>query len=228
MSKPVSHKSTGEDRSSGPFFSVVIATFDRAELLVRAVSSLLNQTERSWEALIVDDGSTDNTYSRMLPFLKSYPAIKYIFKSHSGFLQSRNTGIKASSGRYVTFLDSDDEYDPLHLESRKKFLLQNPEIKFIYGGAKILGNPFVPDKDDPSIMIHLEKCMISGTFFVDRDLLVSLGGFRDIMLAADYDLYERIKATRSSMAEFKVPTYIYHHENPDSLTNKISYKEPSE
>lgn len=221
MSGTISHNSRIENESSYPFFSVVIATYNRAELLTRALNSLLNQTETSWEVLIVDDGSTDDTYSRVLPFLKPYPGVKYIRKSHSGFLLSRNTGIKASCGKYVTFLDSDDEYDPVHLESRKVYLQKNPEVKFLYGGAKILGNPYVPDKDDPSVKIRLDECMISGTFIVERELLLSLGGFRDIMLAADYDLYERIRDSKVSMAEIKLPTYIYHHENPDSLTNKI-------
>lgn len=222
MSKSASHKASGKDQSSNPFFSIIIATYNRAQLLTRAVNSLLTQTETSWEALIVDDGSTDDTYARILPFLKPYPAIKYIRKSHSGFLLSRNTGIKASCGKFVTFLDSDDEYDPVHLESRKMFLLQNQEVKFLYGGAKILGNPYVPDKDDPSVKIRLDECIISGTFFVERELLLALDGFRDIMLAADYDLYERIKDKQVIMSEIKLPTYVYHHENPDSITNKIS------
>lgn len=221
MSRLESREISEGVQSSLPFFSVIIATYNRAGLLIRAVNSLLNQTETSWEALIVDDGSTDDTYARILPFLKLYPAIKYIRKSHSGFLLSRNTGIRASCGKFVTFLDSDDEYDPVHLESRKMFLLQNPEVKFLYGGAKILGNPYVPDKDDPSIKIRLDECMISGTFFVERELLLALDGFRDIMLAADYDLYERIRDKQVIMAEISLPTYIYHHENPDSLTNSI-------
>jgi len=55
--------------ASHPFFSVIIITYNRAYLLTRALDSLVSQTEKDWEAVIVDDGSTDETYSRILPYL---------------------------------------------------------------------------------------------------------------------------------------------------------------
>ena len=134
---------------SSPFFSVIIAAYNRANLISRALDSLVNQTEQDWEAIIVDDGSTDNTYPGIFPYLKFYPGIKYIRQPHKGGAYSKNSGIKAASGKFITFLDSDDEYHPLHLGSRKSKLLENTSVKFLYGGGKVLGNQYVPDRFNP-------------------------------------------------------------------------------
>jgi glycosyltransferase involved in cell wall biosynthesis len=205
-------------------FAVVITTFNRAQILKRALNSLIAQTENDWEAVIVDDGSTDDTHTQILPYLKSYSKIKYIWKPHSGAIPSKNHGIKAAAAKFIAFLDSDDEYNPVHLESRKKILIGNPAIKFLYGGAKIIGNQYVPDKNNPSATINLKDCVIGGTFIIERQALSALNGFRNIILGSDSDLFERAKKARISMAEVHLPTYIYHHESQESITNKLYVK----
>jgi glycosyltransferase involved in cell wall biosynthesis len=207
--------------TTGPLFSVVISTFNRADLLKRALNSLIAQTEDNWEAIIVDDGSMDDTSAQILPVLSACPKIRYHWKVHEGNVAARNEGIRISAGKYITFLDSDDEYHPAHLESRKKILLRNPSIRFLYGGAKILGNQYVPDKNNPSARISLRYCLIGGTYLIERDVLLSLGGFREVTLGSDADLYERAKKAGIAIAKVRKPTYIYHHENPESITNKL-------
>ncbi|MBN2274633.1 MAG: glycosyltransferase [Bacteroidales bacterium] len=204
-----------------PMFSVVITTYNRADIVKRALKSLITQTEDDWEAIVVDDGSTDDTHARILPVIRAGQRIRYLWKPHTGQVPSKNEGIKSSNGRFITFLDSDDEYHPEHLASRKKILMQNPSFRFLYGGAKILGNQYVPDKNDPSVSIHLRNCVIGGTFVIERELLLSLNGFRNIVLGSDSDLFERAGKAQIPMAEVKTPTYIYHHEGSDSVTNKL-------
>lgn len=207
------------DMDSGPMFSVIIATYNRAGLLERALKSLSGQSEKDWEGIIADDESTDDTYARILPFLKADNRIKYFRKKHSGEAHTKNYGIRMSSGRYITFLDSDDEYHRDHLASRKRILMQNPGISFLYGGVEILGNQYVPDRNDPSRPIHLKDCIIGGTFVISRETLMSLEGFRNIKLGPDSDLFERALKKEIPMMKLDLPTYIYHHENPDSITN---------
>lgn len=202
-------------------FSVIIPTYNRADLLVRALKSLIAQTYKDWEAIIVDDGSTDDTYSQIKFYLEPDSGIKYFRRRHGGEARSKNFGINTSSGKFITFLDSDDEYATSHLESRKDFLEQNPHIKFLYGGVKILGNQYVPDKNDPTVKINLNDCVIGGTFVIERDTLLALKGFTNIILGPDSDLFERARKKNITIAEVKVPTYIYHHENPDSITNNL-------
>ena len=206
---------------SSPFFSVIITTYNRAILLKRALKSLISQTENDWEAIIIDDGSTDNTYEHILPFLRRNQGIKYIKQPHGGEASSKNAGIKSATGRFITFLDSDDEFDRSHLESRKSILMQDPSIKFLYGGVKILGNQFVPDRFDAGKKINLNDCVIGGTFFIDRNIAISLNGFKYILLGTDADLFDRARKDHVSMKEVLYSTYIYHHETEDSITNRL-------
>jgi glycosyltransferase involved in cell wall biosynthesis len=169
----------------------------------------------------VDDGSTDDTFLQLLPILKLHKNITFIKQAHVGEVSAKNTGLRSADGRFITFLDSDDEYDKVHLEYRKSVLLGNPSLKFLYGGAKIIGNQFVPDRFDINKRIDLKDCVIGGTFFIDRNLLSSLNGFRNIHLGTDADLFDRVSKTGTVMMAISLPTYIYHHETEDSITNKL-------
>jgi glycosyltransferase involved in cell wall biosynthesis len=90
-----------------PEVSVVIPTFNRAGFVVKAVQSVLNQTFNDWELIVVDDGSTDDTRSALKQF---EGRIRYVHQSNSGVSAARNTGIRAATGQWLAFLDSDDEW----------------------------------------------------------------------------------------------------------------------
>jgi len=209
------------DLTSSPFFSVIITTYNRAKLIIRALDSLLAQTETDWEALIVDDGSTDDTFDKILPFIELYPQIRYHKQTHRGVALTKNTGIELATGKFITFLDSDDEYEPVHLLSRKILLLQNSGVQFLQGGIKIIGNQFVPDRFDYDKKINLHQCIIGGTFFIERNTALSLDGFKKILVGADADLYDRAVNAGVIIMETKAETYIYHHETEDSITNNM-------
>lgn len=94
---------------NNPTVSVIIPTYNRAHLIERAIKSVLNQTYRDFELIIVDDGSTDNTAKVVKSFNDG--RIKYIKQQkNKGGSAVRNIGIKAASGKYIAFLDSDDEW----------------------------------------------------------------------------------------------------------------------
>ena len=207
-----------------PFFSIIITTYNRKKILKRALDSLILQTEKDWEAIIVDDESIDDTRSLVLPYLIANKNIRYSVKTHSGEAMSKNEGISFASGRYVSFLDSDDEYGPEHLRLRKAILTQDPSVSFLYGGVKVIGNQFVPDRFNPEKRIHLSECIIGGTFFIERSTLLHLKGFRNILLGTDSDLFERALIAGVNMKETGIPTYIYHHETEDSITNMLLSK----
>jgi glycosyltransferase involved in cell wall biosynthesis len=95
-------------KKSLPFFSIIICTFNRASLLKRALRSLKKQSFQDFEVILVDDGSTDATKN----VVKKYKNVKYFFIKKSGLVKSRNFGVSKSTGKYITFLDSDDEYLP--------------------------------------------------------------------------------------------------------------------
>lgn len=202
-----------------PYFSIIIPTFNRKEILTRAINSLIAQTEENWEAIIVDDGSDDNTLLHIKPYLDNDERIKYIRQKNTGAALAKNTGIEAASGTFLTFLDSDDEYQTTHLESRKTILSENPHVQFLYGGIKVVGNLFVPDRFDNRKKIHLDDCVIGGTFFIERKLLLSINGFKNIVIGEDADLFDRLSLKEVVKLKTDKATYVYRHDQADSVTN---------
>ncbi len=210
-----------------PDFSVVIATYNRADVLSRAVLSLINQTCASWEGIVVDDGSTDNTRQVISDFISKGYSIQYIQQNHFGEVGAKNKGISKSSGRYITFLDSDDEYKTNHLESRLRILQQDSSIQLLHGGVTIIGNKYVPDIHQPGRMISLSECVIGGTFFLRADAMLSLDGLRQKDIGSDADLFSRAVEKEFIIKRTDIPTYIYHREREDSITHKYVPKNDS-
>lgn len=93
--------------AAGPLVSIVIPTYNHAHFLGRALQSVLNQTYTNWEAIVIDNHSTDNTDEVMQSF--SNPSITYLKIHNNGVIAaSRNVGIRAAKGEWIAFLDSDD------------------------------------------------------------------------------------------------------------------------
>ena len=109
--------------------SVIIPTYNRAKFLPAAIDSILNQTYKNIEIIVVDDGSTDDTKAVLRPF-KS--AIQYFYTTNKGPAHARNVGMKAASGKYIAFLDSDDTYLPMKLTLQVAFMEKHPEIGMVY------------------------------------------------------------------------------------------------
>lgn len=111
-----------------PEVSIILPTYNRADTVMRAVGSILNQTFRDWELLVIDDGSTDST--SQLTFDVD-PRIRLIGQPNQGVAAARNTGIAASKGRLIAFLDSDDEWLPHFLDLSVGFFKAFPEEQYV-------------------------------------------------------------------------------------------------
>ncbi|MCU0424331.1 MAG: glycosyltransferase family 2 protein [Candidatus Kapabacteria bacterium] len=206
--------------NAAPFFSVIICTYNRAHLLPRALDSLLAQTETDWEAIIVDDGSTDGTEEVIQHYCPRYPNFSTVYHTNHGLVYSRNVGINLAKGRFVTILDSDDYYLLNHLELRKNILTKNHTIDFLHGGVEIIGDPFVPDRHNPRNMIHLQDCVVGGTFCIKRQVLLSLGGFPNGDYGTDAALFEQALQQNNIIIEHtNLSTYVYVRTEPDSMCN---------
>src|SRR5262245_50974266 len=112
-----------------PEVSVVIPTFNAARFLCQAIDSVLSQTTRDYELLVVDDGSTDTTATIMQRYSGS---LRYIRQSNGGVAAARNRGILESVGRYVAFLDADDTWHPKKLERQFAALAEHPQARACY------------------------------------------------------------------------------------------------
>jgi glycosyltransferase involved in cell wall biosynthesis len=118
--------------------SVVIPAYNYARFLGETIQSVLDQTFRDFELIVVDDGSTDNTMEVVSSFKDN--RIQYIYQENGGLSSARNTGIKASKGEYIAFLDSDDIWLPENLELKVKLLDSHPDAGLVCSDAYFFDN----------------------------------------------------------------------------------------
>ena len=112
--------------------SVIIPTYNRYELLKRALTSVYAQSYQPEEVIVVDDGSSDATCN----IKNDFPNIVYIRQENKGVSSARNTGIKKASCQWMAFLDSDDEFHADKLQKQVKFLEKHQDINIVYSNAK--------------------------------------------------------------------------------------------
>ena len=201
-----------------PLVSVILTVYNRENYLRRSIDSLLNQTLKDWELIAIDDGSDDNSFNILQEYSVKHKRIKVLKHKNMKLPLSRNRGIKAASGKYITFLDSDDEYEKDHLQKRSEFLEKNPEIDLLHGGVRIIGDEFVRDKNNPEKFIHLSECTIGATFFGKKEVFLKLDGFKNLEYSEDSEFLERAW-DKFNIEKVDFKTYKYYRDAPDSITN---------
>lgn len=122
-----------------PRVSVIIPTYNRGSYLRESLESVLTQTFRDFEVIVVDDGSTDGTGTVIQPYLDR---VRYIRQENKGAAVARNVGIRNARGAYVAFMDSDDLSQPNHLEVLYHFLDANPDCAMVIGNGAYLEGTF--------------------------------------------------------------------------------------
>jgi len=192
-------------------------TFNRANHIENAVKSVLSQSFENWELIIVDDGSTDNTFATLDPYINRFANIRYMKHKNRKAALSRNAGIQASVGRYITFLDSDDIYLDNHLETRKALIENMQEVSLLSGGFLCDEQIMVKDCYNPDKLINIRECILCGTMFGKREIFITLEGFRELDYAEDTDLWERASKL-FTVKKIETPkSYVYRRAN-DSIT----------
>ena len=113
-------------------FSIILPTFNRAHMIHEAINSVFSQTNKDWELIIVDDGSTDNTKDVIDKFIAKDNRVRYLYQKNKERSAARNNGIKNAKGDWICFLDSDDIYHTTHLEEFKNLINQNYSKRGLY------------------------------------------------------------------------------------------------
>lgn len=162
-----------------PLFSVVVPTWNDADRLQRSLDSVLGQTISDFELIVVDDGSTDRTHE----VLERYddPRIRTVQQDHAGVSAARNRGLRHAQGRWVVFLDSDDEALPDWLEALAP-ATREPDAGLIGCGLWLVrhgsesNEARLPDTSD-GLFRHQPVLFLAGAFAVERGLLKAVGGY---------------------------------------------------
>lgn len=203
-----------------PLVSIVIPTFNRKSYLNRSIDSVIKQTYTGWELIVVDDGSSDNSFEIVDFYISKFENIRYVRQSNRKSPLTTNAGILASCGDYITFLGSDDEYKVDHIKPRVELMVGHPETDMIHGGVEIVGHPYVKDKNDLTKEIHISECVVGGTFFGKRSVFLELDGFQNLIYSDDSDFFERAEK-KFKIEKVDWPTYIYYRDTPDSICSTI-------
>lgn len=195
--------------------SAVIPTFNYGHFVCAAVDSVLAQTYRPVEVIVVDDGSTDDTSERLRPY---GDRIRYVYQRNQGLSAARNTGIAHARGAYVAFLDSDDIWHPQKLAVQMRYAAAHPEVGVI-GTDRVAGtDPILPVVDlgapAPTRPVSLDALVVKVDFcpssvVVRRDCLDAVGPFdTELRSAEDRDMWIRI-ASRFPVARIGLPLCWY-------------------
>ena len=180
--------------------SVIIPTYNRKNLLKRALHSVSSQTFVPREIIVVDDGSSDGTKDWVL---ERFPYVRYIYQDNSGVSSARNAGIKEAKGSWIAFLDSDDEWMSNKLEQQKRainsfqqaWLCHTNEI-WIRNGVRV-NQMKKHQKYGGNVFENcLDICRISpSSVLIKKEVFEMVGLFDEsLKVCEDYDLWLRITA----------------------------------
>ncbi len=185
-----------------PLVSVVVPTYNRSQFLKKAVASVLGQTFSSWELIVVDDGSTDDSAEVIAEIASQDERIQGIFLlKNQGVSLARNAGIKKSSGTWICFLDSDDSWLPEKLEMQIDAIVKSPEVRvlqtdeiWIRNGVRV--NPLKKHQKYSGWIFEkcIPLCIVSpSAVMIHREVFDRCGLFDETLPACeDYDLWLRI------------------------------------
>lgn len=183
-----------------PSVSVVIVAYNKADTLGAAIESVLGQTYRDFEILVVDDGSTDDTAEKLRPYLDR---VRYLPKPNGGTGSARNLGIAQARGSYVAFLDGDDLWLPRKLELQMAAFEREPGLVAVQCSAYCVDAQLKkvmeerrcsPARDRLTNFLLFDNLpAFSSAVVVRKEVFESVGGFgTDLVILSDWDMACRL------------------------------------
>ncbi len=215
---------------SNPAISVIMSVFNAEDTIEDCVKSILNQTFDSFELLIVNDASTDNTHKFLEKFSKKDKRIKIFTNSENiGLTKSLNFMLSKAKGKYIARQDADDISLPKRFEKQIEFI-QSRKFDIVVSRAKKLHDESIIPKFSfiiPSkILIRFKNPFIHGTLFASKDLLTRLNFYNEeFYYAQDYELFSRILKNKIKVGKIWEPLYLLNTKNNISSLFKKEQKE---
>jgi glycosyltransferase involved in cell wall biosynthesis len=192
-----------------PLVSIILTTFNRAYIVDKAIESVLKQTYKNFELLVIDDGSYDKTRKVISAFGSK---LSYYYKANGGQASALNFGIEKAQGDFIAFIDSDDQYKNNHIE-----LLMEPVLyenyKLVIGSfdLKYEGpEPMVLDyfNNNHTILLSETEAFLGG-MLIQKDILHKAGGFQGTLV--DIDLLSRLKKLNYTYKKISEKSYDYYY-----------------
>ena|SRR5687768_15034047 len=204
-----------------PFFSIIVPTYNRENIIIPTIESVLSQSYPHYELLIIDDGSTDNTAELVKKYLSD--RVFYYKKEHGERSQARNFGTALAKGAYINWLDSDDIMLPGHLEKVRKVLDQ-------YNSPPILGVAYEVERPGNGVVYRLQfpdtilnpymlrwNFMRTSTGIVRRDIALQFPFNTAAIPQEDHELWLRIGASFDIVSNNEVTIRLVEHPQSGSV-----------
>ncbi len=208
-----------------PTVSVLMGVYNGEAFLAEAIESILHQTMKDFEFVIVDDGSTDGTGEILRRYAAADARVRVVTRGHEGLIASLNFGRGIAQGKYIARMDADDVAFPDRLAKQIAFLDAHPNVAVVGGAIQMINDRGVvletialPQSDDAIKELLLrENAMAHVTAVIRRDVLNAVGGYRRAFAQAeDYDLWLRV-ADQHELAN--LPDVLMHcRTRPDSVS----------
>jgi glycosyltransferase involved in cell wall biosynthesis len=204
--------------------SIIVPTYNRANLLSKTLESLVSQELRNIEILVIDDGSTDETESICLKFTAAHPQLKYYKISNRERGAARNFGARIATGKYINFFDSDDIAYPIHCSIAADIICKQNEPE-VFALSYDIKNQFGETtktrvlKNDVSTFIASGNDLSCNGVFIRRDIALEnpFSENRALSASEDYELWLRLSSQFKLMCYPKVSHAVVHHPAQSTL-----------
>src|SRR3989338_6857241 len=208
-----------------PLVSVILPTYNCAAFLPHSIGSILAQTYNSYEIIVVDDGSTDNTKEVLYPFMQR---IKYILlEQNKGLPTARNIGILSAHGKYIAFIDADDLWLPEKLQTDIEYFETHPEVSMVYSkhlnidqNGRMLDEASQKRLPSGNVFAQLfseQNFINTSSVIVQKEVFKTTGLFDEQLFnCQDWDMWLRI-TFYFKVGGINTPLLKYRH-NPHSLS----------
>lgn len=219
--------------------SVVIPAYNASRFIRQTIDSVLSQTYKDFELIVVDDGSTDNTGE----IVKSYgEKVRYIYQNNAGDGPARNTGIKAAKSEWIAFLDHDDKWLPEKLKKQTEFINAHPELQWCAtsfyqtkGSQQItIGmSPEIKELSRKGAFVYFEAIRIDGarlimtsTVMVRKSVFENVGMYEAGWLRiADQDMWWRIAHKYPNIGFLAEPLTVFQLDLQSGLGSQLAMKD---
>lgn len=215
--------------SEQPLVSVVVPCYNQGEFLSETLDSVLIQSFNSWECLIVDDGSTDNTRQVATDYCNLDKRFKYIFQRNAGPSVARNNGINNAAGQYILPLDADDIIDTFYVELAVSRFNDVPDTKLVYCKAKKFGHENGDWQLKPYTYQDLLEmnCLFCSAFYRKDDWAIN-GGYDETFLTAWEDWAFWVKLLDENSIVYQIPEFLFYYRIKTESRNTDIKKKDSE
>lgn len=220
-----------------PLVSVIIPNFNRGNLIAETIDSIIKQTYINWEAIIVDDRSTDNSIAVVNKFQELDSRIKLIVRDSppKGAPVCRNIGLKHAQGEYIIFLDSDDLINESCLEKRVSIACSNPSLEFLVfycllfkehtNDYNILWNVFT-EENDLDRFLKLDVPWQTGAVLYKKSIFQKHGDWDETLLSfQDWELAVRLIINNTVYQKFEIQDCFWRFGQNDTIGVQSKSKE---